>query len=62
MWCSSSYSEAAIIEKLPLEKNRTYLMINFLRIGQVQSNFDCTDCTMTSVSTHKIVRLRIVGL
>ena len=35
------YSEVSIIEKLPLEKNHTYLII-FLRTGQVQNNFYCT--------------------
>ena len=35
------YSEVSIIEKLPLEKNHTYLII-FLRNGQVQNNFYCT--------------------
>ena len=41
---ASKYSEASIIEKLTLEKNHTY-MINFLRTGQVQHNFDCTVIT-----------------
>ena len=35
------YSEVSIIEKLPLEKNHTYLII-FLRTGQVQNYFYCT--------------------
>ena len=39
--CIDQCSEISIIEKLPLEKNHTYL-INFLRTGQVQNNFDCT--------------------
>ena len=38
---TETYSEVSIIEKLPLEKNHTYLII-FLRTGQVQNNFYCT--------------------
>ena len=38
------YSEISIIEKLPLEKNHTYL-INFIRTGQVQNNFDIPTCS-----------------
>ena len=52
-------SRVAIIEKLPLVKNPTYL-INFLRTGQVQNNFDCT--VIPTYSTHKIFCLHHVGL
>ena len=50
------YSEASIIEKLTLEKNHTY-MINFLRTGQVQQNFDSTVITTNDFrsNTHYIL-------
>ena len=49
-----------LIKKLPLEKNRTYL-INFLRTGQVQNNFDLlSSLPMISDSIHKIFCLHLV--
>ena len=56
------YSEVYIIEKLPLEKNPTYL-ITFLRTGKVQNNFDWTVINTYDFRFYnKISRLHLVAL